>query len=195
MTSDAGRIEWFKTIILPHEGALHARLRRIVRQPEEAEDVAAETLTRAYATESYARITAGRAYLFQIARNLLIDTARREKIVSFDIMADLDLLRVDDSVEAGLQARDELRWLGRVIETLPLQCRRAFVMRRVQDMSVSDIADEMGLSVSTVEKHLTKAVTMVMRAVKEREGNERGSTGRGETDAAGDRRGGRAPRR
>ncbi len=189
MDPDADRFEWFKQVILPHEPMLQARLRRIVRDRAEVEDVAAETMTRAYATVDFSRITAGRSYLFQIARNLLVDAARRDKVVALDLLADLDLLQVDNTVETGLQARDELRRLQVIIDALPIQCRRVFVLRRIYDRSVVEIAEEMGLSVSTVEKHLTKAVTRVMRAIRDREDLDVGRTGREDSQQATDRRG------
>ncbi|SFN84764.1 RNA polymerase sigma factor [Sphingomonas sp. OK281] len=169
MAADIDRYTWFKTVVLPHEPALLARLRRIVRNRDDVEDLAAETMARAYASTDFTRIDRGRAFLFQIARNLIIDIARRDKIVSFDVVADLDLLHVDNSVEAGLHARDELRRLKVIVDTLPPQCRRVFLLRRVHDRSMTEIAEELGLSVSTVEKHLTKAITRIMQAIRDRE--------------------------
>jgi len=135
----------------------------------EVEDHVAEVLARAYATPDYHRVGGARAYLFGIARNLIVDAARRSKVVSFNVAVDVDILLVDDGVEAGLHARDELRRLRAIVEALPDQCRRVFVLRRVHDLSTSEIAETMGLSVSTVEKHLTKAVVRVMRAVRDQE--------------------------
>ncbi len=169
MAADIDRYTWFKTVVLPHEPALLARLRRIVRNRDDVEDLSAETMARAYACVDHARIVHGHAFLFQIARNLIIDAARRDKIVSIDIVADLDLLVVDNSVEAGLHARDELRRLKAIVETLPPQCRRVFILRRVHDRSMTEIAEELGLSVSTVEKHLTKAISRIMQAIRDRE--------------------------
>ncbi|WCT74414.1 sigma-70 family RNA polymerase sigma factor [Sphingomonas naphthae] len=159
------RLDWFKAAILPHEGALRARLRRILPQGADVDDVVAETMTRAFANGEIGKTTTGRAYLFQIARNLLIDEARRNKIVSFEVLSDLDLLHADHSAEATLQARDELRHLQAIVDTLPQQCRRAFILRRVYDRSIGEIAEEMGLSVSTVDKHLTRAAAKIMQAI------------------------------
>lgn len=164
-------------MILPHQHALHSRLRRLLGSGTDVEDDVAEVLARAYAADDFNQIVRGRAYVFGIARNLIIDRARRAKIVSFDVVADLDRLLVDDSLEAGLQARDELRRLRCVVEALPEQCRRVFVARRVHGMSPGDIAEKMGLSVSTVEKHLSKAVVRVMRAVSDQEDGEIGRSG------------------
>ncbi|MEC3909380.1 sigma-70 family RNA polymerase sigma factor [Sphingobium sp. CR2-8] len=165
------RLDWFKVAILPHEGALRARLRRIVNRPCDVDDLVAESMTRAYANGDVTRTTSGKAYLFQIARNLLIDEARREKIVSLELVAELDVLNVDHSTEATLQARDELRHLQAILDSLPPQCRHAFIERRVHGKSVKEIAEEMGLSVFTVDKHLTRAAVKIMQAIGQFEGS------------------------
>jgi RNA polymerase sigma-70 factor (ECF subfamily) len=156
----------FKAHILPHEAALRRRLSAL-RIPD-VEDVVSEVLTRAFATDNWRRMDQGRALVFQIARNLLIDAARRRAIVSIDFVADLETLQLDDGSpgpEAAVAARDELRRLQRVLDTLPAQQRRVFLMRRVQELTPQEIAGELRLSVSTVEKHLAKAMVAVTRAL------------------------------
>ncbi|PZU13404.1 MAG: RNA polymerase subunit sigma-70 [Sphingobium sp.] len=163
------KLEWFKTVILPQEAALRGRLRRILPSNHELEDMVAEVLTRAYATENWENVTTGRAYLFTIARNLVIDAARRNKVVSFETIADLELLGGENNIETQLHAREALRQVETIVESLPPQCRRVFILRRIHEKSMLEIAEEMSLSVSTVEKHLAKAIAIVMRAWAERE--------------------------
>lgn len=190
------RLEWFKAVVLPHEAAVRARLKRICPQGFDVENLVAESLARAYQAQDFARIAAGRAYLFTIARNLLIDALRRETIVSLDFVADLDVLRSDEATaERQLQARDELRWLQGVVDTLPPQSRKVFLLRRVHDLSLAAIAGQMGLSVSTVEKHLAKALRLVAQALAEREDQEFGRTAPEQLRATGDRRTGSRLRR
>ena len=167
MDERAARLEWFKTKILPHEGEVCGRLRRLCPAGFDVENLAAESLARAYGAPDFERITSGRAYLFTTARNLLMDALRRETIVSLDLVADLDLMSAGDSLDASLAARDELRRLNAVVAALPVQCRRVFVLRRVLDYAPSEIAARMGLSVSTVEKHLAKAMKLVAMALAE----------------------------
>jgi RNA polymerase sigma-70 factor (ECF subfamily) len=171
MDSVRARLDWFKEAILPHEGALRGRLRRIMPRSSEVDDMVAECMTRAYAHGDVTRSTSGKAYLFQIARNLMIDEARREKVVSLELVVDLDMLQADNATEAGLHARDELRHLQAILDTLPPQCRRAFILRRVHGKSVKDIAEEMALSVFTVDKHLTRAAVKIMHAIGQYEGS------------------------
>lgn len=181
------RLDWFKKAILPYEGALRSRLRRVVSHRHDVDDLVAECMTRAYASGDIERTHSGRAFLFQIARNLLIDEARRERIVSLELVAELDMLQSDNSTEEALQARDELRHLQAILDTLPTQCRRAFILRRVYGNSVKEIADEMGLSVFTIDKHLTRAAVKIMQAIGQFEGSGFGWSLHKRAGYAGDR--------
>ncbi len=161
------RLEWFKAEILPHEAALRARLRRILPGRADLDDIAAEAMARAFATPDFARISAGRAWLFRLARNLFIDQARRSRIVAFEALADYELIADSRDSEAALEARDALRRLQTIIEGLPIQCRRAFILRRIYERPVAEIAETMNLSVSTVDKHIARATAKVMTAMAE----------------------------
>lgn len=164
------RLAWFKSVILPHESALRRQVLRLASSDIDVDDVVSEALTRAYSASDWSRIDRGRGYLFTIARNLLFDAARRRAIVSFHTMADLDTLNVADdapSAEAIVSAQDELRRLQEIVNTLSPRCRRVFLLRRVQERSLREIAVELGLSVSTVEKHLAKAMELLTQALAE----------------------------
>lgn len=161
------RLAWFETDILPHQGALRARLKAMVSSVADVEDVLSETLVRAYAADGWSAVANGKHYMFRIARNILIDAARRDNVVSFGFVADMESLQEDRSTEKALSARDRLRHVGRIIDNLPPQCGRVFVLRRVHEYSLGEIAAEMGLSVSTVEKHLARAVMLLAKGVAE----------------------------
>lgn len=166
-SSDRAKLDWFKNVILPHEAALRARLRRSFSQPSDLDDCVAEILARVYASPGWHAVAHGRAHVFTVARNLLIDRARRARIVAFDTLTEADLLQHCHEPEPGLCARDTLRRVEAVLATLPPQARTAFVLRRIHEKPVAEIADMMGLSVSTVEKHLVRAVRLLMRGMSE----------------------------
>ena len=111
------KLEWFKTVILPQEAALRGRLRRILPSTHELEDMVAEVLARAYATENWENVTTGRAYLFTIARNLVIDTAHSRFPVLDEDNADevvgilfaKDLLKLLEEKSERFSLKDFLR--------------------------------------------------------------------------------------
>src|SRR4051794_40375303 len=161
MEDARAKLEWFKTVILPHQPPLRAHL----RYRNDLDDLVAEALARAWANPEWRRIDRGRAYLFTIARNLVIDLARRDKIVSFQAISELDRPQYGEHFDAQLNARDQLRRLQAIIDQLPQQCRRVFILRRIHEKSFTDIAAEMDLTVSTIEKHLAKAIRLLALAL------------------------------
>lgn len=148
---------------------LRRRLRRLVSDMDELDDLVAEVLARTYAYDRWREIRHGLAFMTRAAHNILIDQQRRETIVSIDYVADLEALHRSISYDEMYDARDALRHLEHVVESLSPQPRRAFLLRRVQGHSVGEVAEIMGISVSTVEKHLAKALARVMKARAERE--------------------------
>ena len=48
--------------------------------------------------------------------------------------------------------------INRSINLLPEKCRQAFLLSRSEDLSYKDISGHLGISISTVEKHISKAL-------------------------------------
>ncbi|MGC4251353.1 MAG: sigma-70 family RNA polymerase sigma factor [Sphingobium sp.] len=163
MDDPTEKIRWFQLVILPCQPRLRGRLKRILPAHIDLDDIISETLTRAYAVHDWRAIHEGFAFVLRIARNFLIDQARREAVISFDYMADLEELGKGVSYDAMLTARDELRRIEKIMDKLPTQQRRAFLLRRVDGFSLAEIAVKMHLSVSTVEKHLGRALAGIAR--------------------------------
>ncbi|WP_068081256.1 RNA polymerase sigma factor [Novosphingobium rosa] len=186
------KLEWFERDILPHSPVLRSRLRKLKGAGEDLDDLVSEVLTRAYANSRWQQVSNGRAYLFTIARNLLVDSARRQKVVAFDSIVEFEALQSSYDFSAHLCARDQLRKLQPVLDGLPPQPRRVFVARRLHEKSLAQIAEEMGLSVSTVEKHLGVALAAFMRALAQQE-QEVISVGKQPDSAASTARGGGNP--
>jgi len=157
------KISWFQDVILPCRKGLTARIRRILPSHLDLDDVVAETLARAYAAPHWREVAEAPAFLARIARNFLIDHARREAIVSFEYMADLEQLGKAVCYQDALDARDELRRLEAIIDRLPQQQRKAFMLRRLHGYSIAEVAAEMGLAPATVERHMTRALIFITR--------------------------------
>jgi len=99
-------------------------------------------------------------YLYTVARNHIANRARRAKIISFALVADLDVQAAMGAFEPepALIARDELRRALRGLELLPPRCREVVRLRKVEGLSTREAADRMGVSIDTVEKQLTLGI-------------------------------------
>jgi RNA polymerase sigma-70 factor (ECF subfamily) len=57
-----------------------------------------------------------------------------------------------------LEARQSLQTAVAALQALPERTRTIFVLRRLEGHAYRDIADQLGISVSAVEKHMVRAV-------------------------------------
>jgi RNA polymerase sigma-70 factor (ECF subfamily) len=165
--------EWFMQDVLPLEPALTRFLRRNWRQPAEIADLRQETYARAYEAALRERPKLVKPFLFQIARNLMIDRLRRQSVVSLETMADFDWANVTDdgpSLESHVAARQQLRLLQEALDDLPPRCRQIVVMRKIDGLPQKEVARRMGIAVETVENQVAKGVRLLAQALEGRRG-------------------------
>jgi RNA polymerase sigma factor (sigma-70 family) len=164
---DHERALWLSRNIMPHEGALRAWLRRKRHLPIDVDDIVQECYAILAGLERVDHIARPKAYLFQTADSLVLRDLRRAKVVSIRAVDDLDALGAvaeEPSPESQIAAREELARLAEALDRLPSQCREAFKLRKIDGYSQREIAQKMGLSESTVEKHIAKALRLLMDA-------------------------------
>lgn len=160
--------EWFAAEILPHEAAVTRYLRRVWLAKAEIPDLRQEIYARAYESAAKARPASPRAFLFAIARNLIVDRIRRERVVSIDYTQDLDVTNVlvdEITPEHRLSSRQELRRLAEAFDTLSDDCRNVLWLRRVEGLSQREAAKRLGMQEGTLESHLCRGLRALARAV------------------------------
>jgi RNA polymerase sigma factor, sigma-70 family len=141
-----------------YEAALKRFLRRFAVHAVDAEDLAQEAFVRAFAAESAQPISSPKASLFKVARNLALNerakavnatTLPLEDFAETPVIEDVAQVALDDEMEA----RQRIDMLADAIATLPPQCSKVFLLRKVHGLSYKEIAKRLGISVSTAEKH------------------------------------------
>jgi RNA polymerase sigma factor (sigma-70 family) len=158
---DDERHAWFLSQVFRHRAALHRYLRRFTSGAEDIEDLVQEALLRVYAVQDYHAVESPQALLLRIAHNLAVERARRRASQATDSMAELDSLNVYSSemaTEEQIDARSRFASFCRAVDDLPPLCRRAFVLRKVYHLSHAEIAEMLGISASTIEKHVAKGM-------------------------------------
>jgi RNA polymerase sigma factor (sigma-70 family) len=162
-------IAWVGSHVLPHEAAVRSWLKRWTGRAQDIDDVIQEAYCRLAAMDDVTHVSNGRAYLFQVTRNIVLEQVRRSKIVRIDNLTDTSFLNLIDeapSVDRVVSGARELQRVQQLIEGLPPKCRQVFILRRVHGVPQREIAERLGLTQATVEKHAARGLKLILRWLK-----------------------------
>ncbi len=150
--------DWFLEELNPHEAMLRGWLASRFPSISDFEDIIQEAYIRTVKRWRKKHLAAPKAFLFAIARNLCLDTLRREKVVRFESLGESDCRSVPDRVKGvpdGMMDKEDYEILTQAIQSLPKKCRRIFTLRKVYGLPLKQIADELNISVKTVEAQIS----------------------------------------
>ncbi|MCH7743809.1 MAG: RNA polymerase sigma factor [Proteobacteria bacterium] len=147
-------------------------LSKKVHNNEDANDLAQEAFLRMHKFQQSRRLDNARAFLFKTANNLVVDQMRRasvhNKYLSFERLpeqSDEENDKFAPSAERTVSAEQELDRIYKVVNQMPEKVRSAFLMHRGKDLSYSQIATEMDVSTSMVEKYIIQALRILRKEV------------------------------
>lgn len=131
------------------------------------DDVIQEMYARLVSQPSLESIKYPRQYAVQTATAIIIDDIRRARVVSITAAGSLDQLEIlspEASAEEQLAFRGEIAQVARSLAQMPERTREILILRRVEGLSQQQTAQKLGVSVKTVEKHMTIGIAALMAA-------------------------------
>lgn len=155
---------WFVREVLPLEASLVRFLRASRLHGEDIADLRQDVYVRIYERASKQLPQSAKPFVFAIARNLVIDWYRHNRIVPIDGIADLESVNVasdEPGPDRSTIARDEVRHLKNALDRLPPRCREVLILKRLEKLTRTEIAQRMGISENTVKDHLTTAAHLM----------------------------------
>jgi len=144
-------------------------LRRVVgriAKPHDIDDILQETFIRAYAASQKAEIRHPRSFMLKTARNLALNAVTSAHATRVEDLPDWEVYPISESLESEFQSKERFLSFCRAVRSLPVQCRRVFVLKKVYGLSQQEIAEYLGISESTVEKHVAKGLLMCSQAMR-----------------------------
>lgn len=156
------------------EAPLRRFIGRFLYKPEDIDDMAQETFLRAYTATRHEAVQSPKAYLFRVAKNVALKelTKKSRQITDFLEEAQVNEVEDSESLEEKLAAEQKISLYFDAIAELPPQCRRVFLMRKYQGLSHREIARELGISTSAVEKHIALGAERCKKFIDSREQDE-----------------------
>ena len=128
------------------------------RSEHEAEDLVQEAWVRLACYEQEQVVLEPEAFMMRTALNLSIDAHRSSVSHGEEVLLE-EVVLVDSapSTEAIVLGRERARRMSHCLGRLPDRSRAIFLAHRIDGRTYQDIANEHGLSISTVEKHIARA--------------------------------------
>ncbi|MEZ0509571.1 sigma-70 family RNA polymerase sigma factor [Pseudomonas sp. Env-44] len=141
-----------------HHHWLTGWLRRKLGCPEKAADLAQDTFIRVLSAREAPTLIEPRAFLTTVAKRVLFNFYRRQDLERAYLEA---LAQMPEHVAPSEEDRaiilQTLLELDQLLDGLPKQVKRAFLLAQLDGLTYAQIGAQLGISIATVKRHLTKA--------------------------------------
>jgi len=164
MLDDAEIKVWFCREVLPLERQLLQFVRHNWRVEDEVADLIHDIYELAIGAARKGLPVATRPYLFAIARNYLINRTKRARIVSFERIADLEMVEHEEEgfdQERYLSARETLRRVQDALAKLTPRVRQIVQLRKVEGLNVKETAELLGIGSDAVRQQTSTGMRIL----------------------------------
>ncbi len=112
--------------------------------------------------------TSLKSYLYRMVRNGCLNVIKHEKVKKQHVAHELAVADVSyESVSQKVYATELETKISEAMKVLPEQCRLVFQLSRFEELKYQEIADQLKISVKTVENHMGKALRIMREQLKE----------------------------
>ena len=156
---------------------ISTQLRRFVSKivlPDDVDDIVQETFVKSYEAELKQDIQYTRSYMLKTAKHLALNhIAKWDNKFSTPLNHETELPKLLKSMQLEDEYTSKERFLlfCRATEQLSPVVRKCFILKKVYGMSQKEIAQQMQLSQSTVEKHIAKGLLQTILYMREHDRN------------------------
>jgi len=163
----AGDAEAFDALMRQHMDRVYALAYRMLRDREEALDVAQEVFIKLHGSIGSLRAEGQVAgWLYRVCANQCIDRGRRRRVETVPLEEEMHA-EASDSPAETLEHRELQRMMLAAVDALPPRQRAVFLLRHYDYLSLEEIAQSLGCATGTVKAHLSRATAKVREALSE----------------------------
>jgi RNA polymerase sigma-70 factor (ECF subfamily) len=159
----------FEQLFNKHFRELHAYAFSIVKDWDIAEEIVQGLFLKLWEKNDWKHIdTSIRSYLYKSVYYVSLNTIRRQKIhLKYEGSVMHTMKNYIDDTAGKLNLGELDRQLQLALAKLPEKCRAIFFLSRFEDLKYQEIADQLNISIKTVETHMGKALRILRVELKE----------------------------
>lgn len=153
----------FEQVFRKHYAGLCAYGRSILRDADEAEEIVQTVFVSIWEKRNEIEITQSlKSYLYRAVHNHCLNRIKHQKVrEEHQQYAAYYQETAYESVSQTVYKNELEKRLSVAIEKLPEQCRIIFKLSRFDELKYQEIADQLGLSVKTIENQIGKALKIL----------------------------------
>lgn len=153
------------SVALTH--ALRAFVRRRVDDCADGDDLVQEAYARLFSYQATSQVHNIKALCFAIARNLLLDHHRITRRISGDPLDDA-MVCPQPIADVVVAYRRAVVIMAEAVGRMPPLRREVFLRKRLDGLSIVEIADSLDMTNAAVEKHVVRALHDLRSALARR---------------------------
>lgn len=135
----------------------------------EAEEVVQNTFIKMWEKRTELSVQRSlKAYLYTMVRNGSLNRLKHERVKKIHAAQQLAVVEIArELVDEKVQAHDLESKIFEAMQALPEQCRLVFQLSRFEELKYQEIADQLQISVKTVENQMGKALKLMREQLKD----------------------------
>ncbi|QNK64966.1 RNA polymerase sigma-70 factor [Pedobacter sp. PAMC26386] len=152
----------FEQLFKAHYKALHNYVNTMIRDEEMAEEIVQNRFMKFWENRELLNIeTSVKAYLYKCVHNDTLNLLKHEKVKTRYQNFTLHTSAASEPASHRIELNELESRVHKAMEELPEQCRLIFHMSRFEELKYREIADQLGLSIKTIESQMGKALRIM----------------------------------
>lgn len=152
----------FEHLFKAHYKALHVYVNTMIRDEEMAEEIVQNRFMKFWEKRELLNIqTSVKAYLYKCVHNDTLNFLKHEKVKIRHQNFTMHSAQESEPASHRVELNELASKVHTAMEDLPEQCRLIFHMSRFEELKYREIADQLGLSIKTVETQMGKALRIL----------------------------------
>ncbi len=170
------RLESFQELFFKYHGRLVLFANKFTGDIQVAQDLVQDVFLKLWEkSEKLSSVESPKAYLFQAVRNSCINnqrqlnikhTVKEELLYKLNSIEKTVYLKSEDPLSSLFEKEIEEK-VEEIIQSMPAKCRQVFLLSRRENLKNKQIAKNLGISEKTVEKHISKALSLLRTGLSE----------------------------